>query len=149
MKAKVFKKSILLWSLIMLFGLFGCGKQEDTEIKTEEPVCRFTFKNSAVEADVWIIPDTEQNRKTTVWGTATVKGSMPGTDYPIDPEDSDKYLFRMIDTDKMYYSADAVEIPENGTIEIRSAENSMDAELEVFDCDGNSKATYEVFKARL
>ncbi len=133
----------------MLFGLFGCGKQEEEPVTVEEEVCQYTFRNRAVEADVWIIPDTEANRKTTVWGSATVKGSRPDTDSPIDPEDSDKYLFRMIDSSKMYYSADAIEIPENGIIEIRSEENSMEAELEVFDENGDSQAVYEVFKARL
>ena len=58
-----------------------------------------TIINGVYEASIWILPDTEANRKTTLWGTATVSkiqadsSSQAGIDKP---GDNGQYLFRMI-----------------------------------------------------
>ena len=112
----------------------------------------FTFTSRIEEADIWIIPDTQENRKTTLWGTATIKALAQDDTAAVtiyDLSEDGKYLLRVIDHDSMYYSADAIEIPEGGSIELKELDGPMNAELEVFDADGASVATYEVFMARL
>ena len=69
--------------------------------------------NSVNEADIWILPKTEENLKTTLWGTATA-GKMQlheSREVQLEaPADNGLYIFRMIDTDKMYYSAEDIVI---------------------------------------
>ena len=67
-----------------------------------------TFQNDVQPARVWILRDTESNRKTSVWGTAMIEAEQLKKRYHpgIPKSDDDKYLFRMIDTDGIYYEAD-------------------------------------------
>ncbi len=147
--------------LIMLLGLFGCGKQENevntnnsgTELsETEAETLKFSFTSRIEEADIWIIPDTQDNRKTTLWGSTTIKALAQDATAEValsDLSEDGKYLLRVIDHDSMYYSADAIEIPEGCSMELKELDGPMSAELQVFDADGTSFATYEVFMGRL
>ena len=110
-----------------------------------------TIINGVYEASIWILPDTEANRKTTLWGTATVSkiqadsSSQAGIDKP---GDNGKYLFRMIDTEHMYYSSENLILEDGWTLEIKGDIRSG-VTIEVMDKDGNLNAAYEVFAARL
>ena len=106
--------------------------------------------NSVNEADIWILPKTEENLKTTLWGTATV-GKMQlheSREVQLEaPADNGLYIFRMIDTDKMYYSAEDIIIEDGWTLEIKG-ESINSVSIDVTDKDGNT-TTYEVSAARL
>ena len=110
-----------------------------------------TFINGARDADIWILPDTQENRKTTLWGTATA--SKVKTDEsrlaPLCEEgDNGRYLLRMIDTDGFYYAADSITLQDGWTLRIYETD-VMASTLEVTDGSGVKQGTYEVFCARL
>ena len=63
------------------------------------------------------------------------------------PADNGLYIFRMIDTDKMYYSAEDIVIEDGWTLEIKG-ESINSVSIDVTDKDGNT-TTYEVSAARL
>ena len=118
------------------------------EIKSSQTV---TFINGLKEADVWILADTEANRKTTVWGTATISkaGTNESREAPLcEPGDSGLFMLRMIDTDHFFYSANGIAIEAGWTLRIEGGD--MDSVvIKVTDGDGALSGTYEVFAARL
>lgn len=134
---------------ILSISVCACGpKETNVKDKTKETI-RFTFTNEIEQADVWIIPDTEENHKTSVWGTATVRGALPGTAYSVEAEKSEngEYLLRMIDTEGMYYESKAFSLADDFAVIIRSAD--WEAELEIIDAEGNTVFTGAVFAAAL
>lgn len=112
-----------------------------------------TIQNQVKAADIWIIPDTEANRKTTVWGTAVLSKLDVGTSQTAyvwgSPEDNGMYLIRMIDEDQMFYSADGIKLEHNQSIVIHEDKENRTIILEVYDADGIKIAEYEMFAARL
>ena len=97
-----------------------------------------TFINSVSDADIWILADTEANRKT---GESRQE--------PLcEPGDEGLYMFRMIDTDKYYYSADHIAIEDGWSVEIKGEELHL-ITIEVTDGNGAFVNSYEVFAARL
>lgn len=139
--------------MILIFGLFGCSKQKpQSQTNVDNKVVEISILNQVAEADVWIIPDTEKNRKTSVWGKAT----LPKLDvqesknaYVEVLADTDMYLIRMIDTAKMYYATDGVKLSNNQSIVIRKGNEGMLATVEVHSDDGTLLAEYEMFVAKL
>ena len=146
---------IIIACLIAALILCGCGKNarpetepETSEIKTDK---KAAFINGVTEADVWILPETEENRKTTVWGTPTAAKVKNGEsrDFPLcEPGDGGKYLFRMIDTGHFYYSAGGILLEDGWSLEIKG-EDMNEMTLEVKDKNGEIKDTYDVFCGRL
>ena len=110
-----------------------------------------TFLNGVTDADVWILPDTEANRKTTVWGTATASGvkTDESRQTPLcDAGDDGLYLIRMIDADHIFYSADGVALESGWTLRV-SGTDLRAVTAEVTDENGALQRTYEVFAASL
>ena len=110
-----------------------------------------TFVNSVADADVWILPETEQNLKTTVWGTATAADVKTGESRQVPlttPGGDGFYMFRMIDTEHFYYSANDITLEEGWTLEIRGNDLSS-ITLEISDGNGTLLQICEVFAARL
>ena len=111
-----------------------------------------TVTNQVKTADVWIIPDTEENRKTTIWGAATI--SQLGTEasetvYLNDSADeAGAYLIRMIDEDGMFYSVDGINLEDNQSIVIRETEDRI-VIIEIYDVNGTKLTEDEMFAARL
>jgi hypothetical protein len=134
--------------------LGGCGAKAPGAAETpkETPnVQTVTFINGVTDADVWILPETEQNRKTTVWGTATAAKVKTGErrEAPLcAPGDEGLYMLRMIDTDHFYYSAGGITLEAGWTMEIKG-DSLQSLTLEVKDETGALNAAYEVFAARL
>ena len=70
-------KIILIAALVLAVGLsfFACRKTDPAGPgPTEQTGPEITIVNEAVKADFWILPDTEANRKTSLWGTASADG---------------------------------------------------------------------------
>ena len=137
---------------VCIVALLLCSCRAKEQSKPEPPVTQtVTFRNGVKDADVWILPDTEANRKTTVWGTATAAKVKTGEDReaPLcDPGDNGLYLFRMIDTDSFYYSASGIELKAGWTMRL-TGEDLHSITLAVTDENGALQRSYEVFAARL
>lgn len=106
--------------------------------------------NNFTEADIWILPDTQENRKTTLMGQAQIKSGAEEDTVKLKlSSETDKYLVRMIDTAQMYYSADGVEIENGQSLIIRKGEGNMSAVIEIISSEGEMINEYEMFSARL
>ena len=120
----------------------------NTEITSNKTV---TFINEVNEADVWILPKTEKNLKTTVWGAPTVSKVKKGESRPAplcEPGNDGLYMFRMIDTDSFFYSANDIILEAGWTLRIKG-DDLQSFTVEVTDESGVLKNTYKVFAARL
>jgi rhodanese-related sulfurtransferase len=109
------------------------------------------FLNGVKDADVWILPQTESNLKTTVWGTATASKVQTGERRETSlcaPGDGGYYMLRMIDAEHFYYSANSITLKAGWTLEIKG-DDLHSVTLEVSDENGALVSTYEVFAARL
>lgn len=110
-----------------------------------------TFINGIQDSDVWILADTKENKKTTLWGKAAVSKIKTGESRkaPLcEPGDDGLYILRMIDTDSFYYSADGIKLEADWTVEVKE-DDSHYVTAEVKDKNGRLVNTYEVFSARL
>ena len=110
-----------------------------------------TFINEVKDADVWILPETEENLKTTLWGTATVSGIKKNESRkaPLcDAGEDGLYIIRMIDTDSIYYSAGGIALESEWTVRI-TGNDLHSIMVEVTDENDVLKNTYSVFAASL
>lgn len=145
------KKAVPIIVCIIISALIcGCGAKEQNHMATEG--CKTaTFINEANDADIWILPKTEKNLKTTVWGTATAAAVKKGESRSFElcePGDGGMYIFRMIDTDGLFYSANDIVLQAGHTMRIKE-NDIMSFTLEVADEKGALQSTYEVFAAKL
>lgn len=110
-----------------------------------------TFQNDVQPARVWILRDTESNRKTSVWGTAMIEAEQLKKRYHpgIPKSDDDKYLFRMIDTDGIYYEADIPELQDGWRLRVYPVANGADIHLEIFNEKNERVHDCDVFNAAL
>ena len=146
-------KKLLFIAVCVIVGLLlaACRK---TPAKPENPApadgVGVTLRNEAKEADFWIIPDTEANRKTTLWGTATAAKLETGGEREITlGAPAGQFLLRVIDTDSWYHAASGVAIREGDALLLMpDPDNDRALILEVTSADGAAQ-TYEVFSARL
>ena len=139
--------AVCLWTLLLVCGC-GAKEQNDMENKNVQTV---TIVNDVRIADVWILSDTQQNRKTTVWGTATAAGVKTGESRqaPLcEPGDDGLYLLRMIDTEGYFYSASGITLNAGWTIRVQGDELQT-VTAEVADENGVLRNTYKVFSAKL
>lgn len=144
------KKAVLIVVLLFTVLLCGCNKEEQSNMENTNKGT-VTVVNAVNDADIWILPQTEKNLKTTVWGTATVSKIKKGESRqaPLcEPGDNGLYIFRMIDADSFYYSANGIALEPNYTVEIKETDTNVFS-LEVRDENGKAQNTYEVFSARL
>ena len=110
-----------------------------------------TIINEVRDADVWILSDTEQNRKTTVWGKATAAQVAAGKSRRAElcaPGDGGLYLFRMIDADSFYYSVSEIRL-KNGWQLTVSGDELDGVKVTVADENGTVQKEYDAFTARL
>ena len=155
-----FKKMPLFLKFGFAFGVFEkntvfsvdgsvhAKERNKMETKNDPAV---TFINNVHDADVWILPQTEANLKTTVWGTATLSKTIKGESSQVplcEPGDDGQYIFRMIDTDHFFYSANSLILEAGWSLEIKG-DDLHSVTIEVSDENGELQNTYEVFAARL
>ena len=145
------KKTLLIAGCV-LFGIVlpGCAGKNREDPILEGPV--ITFINEVVKADIWILPQTEEILKTTLWGTATSAGmekeekkqfSLDGLGGP------GTYVVRIIDTRGGFYSADGIPLEPDYTIRFTSENSFADAVLEVLDENGRIIDSRHAFVGRL
>ena len=108
--------------------------------------------NNLPDADIWILPDREENRKTTVWGTPTLENVVSGTATMAEVEteyENDLFIFRIIDKNGMFYSCDEVDLSEAASVLLKEGEEPMTTVLELYDGNGELISEHEVFVGRL
>ncbi|WP_026523877.1 hypothetical protein [Butyrivibrio sp. MB2005] len=139
-------------------GAWDLRMDSDTRKAFSEAIEKFTQKINVTIVDdvapssVWIIRDTPENRKTSVWGTAMVKPEELGKDYSFDIplSDDDKYLFHMIDEDGLYYSADIPKLLDGWKVRIYTSDKEYHhVVLEICDDSGALISEIDVFSAAL
>lgn len=133
--------------LIATLLLCGC-KANNTDTVSDMYI---TVINGVKDADIWILPETEENLKTTVWGTATasdVKTNESRKAPLCEAEENGLYIIRMIDTDKIFYSADGIMLESGWTVHIKG-NDLRSVTAEVTDENGVLRNTYKVFAASL
>ena len=143
--------AVLLTAVIMV--LSGCGQQSDQLISLSFTV---TFVNEIQEASHWFLPDTEENRKKSLWGEASVAAvsglkTNQATEIVIEgTEESDQYLLRMIDTDQIYYAFDSLVLKEGCSLRFyRDSSAFEEVSLEVQYPDGEEAVLYSGFAGTL
>ena len=112
------------------------------------PTITVTFRNEVEEADVWILPQTEENLKSSLWGTPSVKklGVGVGVELCLTEDETAKaWLLRIIDDEKAYYSAQDLKLEDGYTVVFRSEGSRYDAVLEVQDQSGAVVFSAEAF----
>ena len=110
-----------------------------------------SFTDDVEPASVWILRDTEENRKISIWGTAMIKPDTVGSEVSADvpyAEDA-KYLFRMIDDEGIYYSGDIPELRDGWNLRIYAIDDHWNMQLDVFDETGELRYECEIFNAAL
>ena len=146
-------RRIIIVCIIAAALLSSCAWRGNTMLSQESSEVASTISVSFIDlvepASVWILTDTEKNRHTSIWGTAMIKPEEIETEYTAEiPQSGDnKYLFRMIDNDEIYYEADIPELKSGWKVIISRA--GLEAQLSVYDDDGNLVHSCEVFSATL
>ena len=148
------KKAVLLSVFILtgVFSLFGCkAKDRPGEVPADRKRT-VTFISGADEADVWILPDTAENRSTTVWGKAMISKLSSGGSERVsigEPGENGGYIIRVIDGDGMYYSAGFVLLSEGDSIKMTVGNSPLSVIFDVTSSDGNSAGSFTGFAAKL
>ena len=100
------------------------------------PRLSVTFVNEVEEADIWILPQTEENLKTSLWGTASIRQLGTGESAEVvlnDGYDAASYILRIIDDDHAFYSVNDLKLLDGYTIVFKYEGSKYDAVLEVYD----------------
>ena len=103
------------------------------------PTVSVSFQNEVEEADVWLLPQTEENLKTSLWGTPSAGALEKGESAELtltNPEYAEAWLVRIIDQDKAYYSARDLKLEDGYTVVFKSEGSKFDAVIEVHDASG-------------
>ena len=104
------------------------------------PQITVSFVNEVEEADIWILPQTEDNLKTTLWGPASVGALAAGETSEVCLQklyDGQLWMIRIIDRDHGYYAAQDLELEDGYTIVFKSEDSKYEALIEVLDPDGS------------
>lgn len=106
-----------------------------------------TVVNEVEEADVWILPQTEENLKSSVWGTASVGklGVGEAAELELEGSDSSAWIVRIIDADHAYYSVQDLTLEDGYRIVFQSADSKFDAVIQLQDESGAVLSTSEAF----
>ena len=96
-----------------------------------------TFVNGVEDADIWILPQTEENLKTSLWGTPTFSKMMRGeTETHRVAGGAEKYIVRIIDSDGAYYAARDFYLRNGYTVRFTTDSDKYDAGIVVLDEKG-------------
>lgn len=112
------------------------------------PTVSISFQNEVEEADVWLLPQTEENLKTSLWGTPSAGALEKGASAELaltNPEYAEAWLVRIIDRNKAYYSAQDLKLEDGYTVVFKSEGSKFDAVIEVHDASGAIVFSAEAF----
>ncbi len=114
-------------------------------------IITISYVNEISTADVWIIADTPENHKTSIWGTATLKDAEPEKEYSTDIEksDDDHYLLRMIDKDELYYESGSFELKDGYSLLVCEGDSFQEPLIIIYDDTGEKAEELTIFCAAL
>ena len=144
--------------LFLVLALFACQKQEEakpeeTETSTTGEMMKIRFVNEVEDTDLWILPQTEKNLKTSLWGTATVAmlKKEDAIEVTIEETSDHLYILRLIDQRGALYSANDFELHDGDTIVFDAIDDDfVRARLTLLDKEGKEvKVAEEVFEGML
>ena len=147
-----------LLRLFLVLTLFACQKQEeakpeDTETSTTGEMMKIRFVNEVEDTDLWILPQTEKNLKTSLWGTATVAmlKKEDAIEVVIEETSDHLYILRLIDQRGALYSANDFELHDGDTIVFDAIDDDfVRARLTLLDKEGKEvKVADDVFEGML
>ena len=147
-----------LLCLFLVLTLFACQKQEEakpeeTETSTTGEMMKIRFVNEVEDTDLWILPQTEKNLKTSLWGTATVAmlKKEDAIEVSIEETSDHLYILRLIDQRGALYSANDFELHDGDTIVFDAIDDDfVRARLTLLDKEGKEvKVAEEVFEGML
>ena len=147
-----------LLCLFLALTLFACQKQEEdkpeeTETSTTGEMMKIRFVNEVEDTDLWILPQTEKNLKTSLWGTATVAmlKKEDAIEAAIEETSDHLYILRLIDQRGALYSANDFELHDGDTIVFDAIDDDfVRARLALLDKEGKEvKVAEEVFEGML
>ena len=125
---------------IIIFG----GKSKNTAKSIN-----IVFKNEVTKADIWILPETKENKATTTWGKATVPKGKSEQEIAVNKDEgTETFIFRAIDEEDMYYEADGI-ILEDGFAVIFKKGSDLSYTVETVNSEGQTVKSYSVFAAKL
>lgn len=116
------------------------------------PMVTIKLENQVETADIWIMEDTPEKRKQSVWGDATIKECAVNEPLEVmlgSVSKDDLCIVRMIDDRGLYYESYNIEITDGKSVEIKSKENGLPTVVCVCDSEGNLINEYEMFVAAL
>ena len=147
-----------LLCLFLVLTLFACQKQEEakpeeTETSTTGEMMKIRFVNEVEDTDLWILPQTEKNLKTSLWGTATVAmlKKEDAIEVAIEETSDHLYILRLIDQRGALYSANDFELHDGDTIAFDAIDDDfVRARLTLLDKEGKEvKVVEDVFEGML
>ena len=110
-----------------------------------------TVVNGVEKADIWIIPQTQENLKTSLWGAPDVSALDAGQEKNIDLCDTcdGRYIIRMIDKDKALYAVRDITLKNGYTVRFRTDDTKYEARIEIIDKNGIILSSSEAFEGIL
>ena len=125
-------------------------KEDETDKEKMETI-EIGYVNEISTADVWIIPDIEENHKTSLWGTAALKGAEPEKEYSADivKSSDDRYLLRMIDVDELYYESGSFTLLEGYSLLIYGTDDFSEPHIVIYDDRNEIVEDFGIFCAAL
>ena len=147
-----------LLCLFLVLTLFACQKQEEVKLEetgtsTTGEMMKIRFVNEVEDTDLWILPQTEKNLKTSLWGTATVAmlKKEDAIEVAIEETSDHLYILRLIDQRGALYSANDFELHDGDTIVFDAIDDDfVRARLTLLDKEGKEvKVAEEVFEGML
>ena len=114
---------------------------------------KIRFVNEVEDTDLWILPQTEKNLKTSLWGTATVAmlKKEDAIEVVIEETSDHLYILRLIDQRGALYSANDFELHDSDTIVFDAIDDDfVRARLTLLDKEGKEvKVAEDVFEGML
>lgn len=110
--------------------------------------------NDSAAADIWILPQTEENLNTTLWGPVTLhldEGEQEGFSLT-GAYDGDVFFIRIIDEDSAFYSVNDVVLHDGDHIHFAHdpGGSKFDSYIEIIDDNDNVVSTYrDIFEGVL
>ncbi len=147
----------LLICFIIAVSLIGCDKSSGEGKEEVMDSFRVTFINDVEETDVWVLPQTPEILKTSIWGKATLSklGVGESAEVELVPIDENSlFIFRAIDTDDALYRQNDIMLKSGYTLKFYSKEDEefdgmLIFLLDVLDEKGNVLSSEEVFEGVL
>lgn len=112
------------------------------------PRIEVTLVNELTEADFWVLPQTEENLKSSLWGTASAEklGTGETAELSLQGDGSaEHWIVRVIDTDHLYFAAEGLTLEDGDRIVLRRDGADGNELIEVQDQSGAVRSSTEAF----